>query len=309
MTLDKKMDDMTIKNTNDKLSFLCKDDKRNFESFIKKINTNNKNDHFPKPYKPYAIKSLIDFVECDLFNKSHQINSKMVKKYYDYVFSGNHYKYMTSTAYTKNWKINKALFDVKPNQNNSINGSHKDVFSQMYKMPLMHLKCNFFNLSHNSNGFVTFSFCLNEDYTKKQLFSIVDVILESCDIVIEKCNTPKYIDDSIKRKCSEEEIYKKALSASEAITKESDNNIRYNHLIKVIMRNPYIRLAIVNGANKTCQICQKVIGEDYIINIPRLECHHIKPLSDGGFDILENCIALCPNCHVFEHKKINSKDF
>ena len=30
---------------------------------------------------------------------------------------------------------------------------------------------------------------------------------------------------------------------------------------------------------------------------PYLEVHHIKPLSQGGEDSLENVKAICPNCH------------
>lgn len=32
-------------------------------------------------------------------------------------------------------------------------------------------------------------------------------------------------------------------------------------------------------------------------NTPYLEVHHKLPLSEGGFDIIDNAIAVCPNCH------------
>jgi hypothetical protein len=35
--------------------------------------------------------------------------------------------------------------------------------------------------------------------------------------------------------------------------------------------------------------------------MPFLEVHHIKPLSENGLDIIENVIALCPNCHRNAH--------
>ena len=34
---------------------------------------------------------------------------------------------------------------------------------------------------------------------------------------------------------------------------------------------------------------------------PFLEVHHILPLSRGGLDVIENVIALCPNCHRRRH--------
>ncbi len=34
---------------------------------------------------------------------------------------------------------------------------------------------------------------------------------------------------------------------------------------------------------------------------PYLEVHHIKWLSKGGADSIENAIALCPNCHSKMH--------
>jgi Predicted restriction endonuclease len=36
-------------------------------------------------------------------------------------------------------------------------------------------------------------------------------------------------------------------------------------------------------------------------DIPFLEVHHIVPLYDGGADTLDNCAALCPNCHRAIH--------
>lgn len=35
--------------------------------------------------------------------------------------------------------------------------------------------------------------------------------------------------------------------------------------------------------------------------LPYLEVHHIKILSHGGSDSVENVVALCPNCHKKIH--------
>lgn len=41
---------------------------------------------------------------------------------------------------------------------------------------------------------------------------------------------------------------------------------------------------------------------------PYLEAHHIVWLSQGGEDSIENCVALCPNCHKKMHIVNNSDD-
>ena len=35
--------------------------------------------------------------------------------------------------------------------------------------------------------------------------------------------------------------------------------------------------------------------------VPFLETHHIKWLSEGGDDSIQNTVALCPNCHRKMH--------
>lgn len=70
----------------------------------------------------------------------------------------------------------------------------------------------------------------------------------------------------------------------------------------VYNRNPDIVAEALIRANGYCVKCQKAAPffrkSD---NSPYLEVHHIKPLSEGGLDTLENVIAICPNCHRYEH--------
>jgi hypothetical protein len=48
-----------------------------------------------------------------------------------------------------------------------------------------------------------------------------------------------------------------------------------------------------------CQICGTVVesedGDRYA------EAHHVKPLAAGGFDLVDNMVCVCPNCHVKLH--------
>jgi hypothetical protein len=40
---------------------------------------------------------------------------------------------------------------------------------------------------------------------------------------------------------------------------------------------------------------------DYVLN-----CHHIKPIKDGGNNRLENLITLCGKCHKIEHSRVKN---
>lgn len=75
-------------------------------------------------------------------------------------------------------------------------------------------------------------------------------------------------------------------------------------LVKQLLfqRNPYVIAEALFRANGHCGKCGKIAPffKDYD-NTPYLEVHHIKPLSEGGDDTIENVIALCPNCHRQAH--------
>ncbi|OBU29909.1 HNH endonuclease [Photobacterium phosphoreum] len=67
-------------------------------------------------------------------------------------------------------------------------------------------------------------------------------------------------------------------------------------------RNPDVVAEALYLAKGICEAChqpapfmKKSNGEPY------LEVHHIKPLSQGGEDSLENVQAICPNCHRKMH--------
>lgn len=41
---------------------------------------------------------------------------------------------------------------------------------------------------------------------------------------------------------------------------------------------------------------------------PFLHSHHIEYLTNGGLDIIDNCIAICQNCHARIHELEDIKD-
>jgi predicted HNH restriction endonuclease len=85
--------------------------------------------------------------------------------------------------------------------------------------------------------------------------------------------------------------------------------IKPTRLISYFIRDPQVVADALLLANGVCQGCgaecleygkeTKVFkrSDDSIF----LEVHHIKPLSEGGLDMLENACALCPTCHRLLH--------
>jgi 5-methylcytosine-specific restriction protein A len=62
-------------------------------------------------------------------------------------------------------------------------------------------------------------------------------------------------------------------------------------------RDPRVKAWVLDEARGHCELC---VGEAPFRDddgFPLREVHHIKPLAEGGAHIVENAVALCPNCH------------
>ena len=70
---------------------------------------------------------------------------------------------------------------------------------------------------------------------------------------------------------------------------------------KVYYRSPTIAAYVKKRANGYCQLCGMKAPFNDQNGDPYLECHHIHWLSKGGMDSVDNCAALCPNCHRKMH--------
>ncbi|MFW1026392.1 HNH endonuclease [Vibrio parahaemolyticus] len=77
---------------------------------------------------------------------------------------------------------------------------------------------------------------------------------------------------------------------------------RVNVVTTYYIRDPDVIVETLVRANGICEKCKNkapfVRKKD---KSPYLEVHHIIPLAEGGDDLLENTIALCPNCHRNAH--------
>ncbi len=91
-----------------------------------------------------------------------------------------------------------------------------------------------------------------------------------------------------------EELRKRAEErASTAITTTTQ--------VKVYYRDKMISDYVKRRADGQCQLCGEEAPFKYPDGTPYLESHHIVPLSEGGMDSPDNCVALCPNCHKKMH--------
>ena len=64
------------------------------------------------------------------------------------------------------------------------------------------------------------------------------------------------------------------------------------------VRDPKVAAWVLQLAQGVCEVCDRSApfrrsddGE------PFLEVHHVRPLSEGGPDVVENAVGCCPNCH------------
>ena len=67
-------------------------------------------------------------------------------------------------------------------------------------------------------------------------------------------------------------------------------------------RNPDVVAEVLYNAKGICQKCNSDAPfKRKSDGTPYLEIHHVIPLSEGGYDLVDNALALCPNCHRESH--------
>jgi len=110
----------------------------------------------------------------------------------------------------------------------------------------------------------------------------------------------KYITQKAK-KLSAEELEIKA-------KERSSRKVAYRLVTtKTYARDPYVAENAKERAHGVCQLCGKPAPFKDKDGKPYLESHHVKWLSEGGEDSINNTVALCPNCHRRMHV-VNSKN-
>jgi len=70
---------------------------------------------------------------------------------------------------------------------------------------------------------------------------------------------------------------------------------------EVYERDPIVSEYAKRKADGMCQLCNQPAPFRNLDGEPYLETHHIEWLSKDGKDLIENTVALCPNCHRKMH--------
>lgn len=82
-----------------------------------------------------------------------------------------------------------------------------------------------------------------------------------------------------------------------------------NSKVTVFPRSFYVKQFAKRAAAGICQLCENYSLFKDKMNEPFLEVHHVNYLSKGGFDNIENVVALCPNCHRKVHLLETREDY
>lgn len=97
-------------------------------------------------------------------------------------------------------------------------------------------------------------------------------------------------------------VSKKPMEELQKIAKKKESaGITSVLQVKTYHRDATIAAYVKKRANGRCQLCGLPAPFKDQNNEPYLECHHIEWLSKGGVDSIDNCVALCPNCHKRMH--------
>jgi len=96
------------------------------------------------------------------------------------------------------------------------------------------------------------------------------------------------------KRLSDTELMKRARQSKKGVGIRNISSTTYE-------RNAYVSEYAKRRANGICQLCEKLAPFNNKNGEPYLETHHIKWLSKGGLDTIENTVALCPNCHRKMH--------
>ena len=76
---------------------------------------------------------------------------------------------------------------------------------------------------------------------------------------------------------------------------------RSKHEVTVVGRDPEVQRWILQCSDGRCELCGEPAPFNRSNGSPFLEIHHVRRLADGGADIPDNAVALCPNCHREAH--------
>ncbi|WP_321313667.1 HNH endonuclease signature motif containing protein [Halarcobacter sp.] len=104
------------------------------------------------------------------------------------------------------------------------------------------------------------------------------------------------------------EIYKYENINEDTIPEGNKIPKRENVEVTNFKRDPKVVAWILKNSKGICECCKKAAPFEKEDDSYFLEVHHLKLLSDGGSDTIDNAIAVCPNCHRELHYGKNRKN-
>lgn len=74
-------------------------------------------------------------------------------------------------------------------------------------------------------------------------------------------------------------------------------------------RDPNVVAWVQDVAQGRCEACDEPAPFISESGMPFLEVHHVRPLGEGGPDMVDNAVAACPNCHRRMHFGFDREEF
>lgn len=85
--------------------------------------------------------------------------------------------------------------------------------------------------------------------------------------------------------------------AREALERIREAFPEYTSVSTSYIRDQEIAEYAIRRADGKCDLCRNEAPFNKKDGTPYLEAHHVEWLARGGSDVIENVVALCPNCH------------
>lgn len=126
------------------------------------------------------------------------------------------------------------------------------------------------------------------------VFPLKLVSAKPVPFTLEEFSNSQKVREKKAKKLSPEELKKKAMRSHSRVGERKVQSTQYE-------RDPYVSQYTKHRANGVCDLCQELAPFKDKNSEPYLETHHVEWLSKGGKDIIENTVALCPNCHRKMH--------
>jgi 5-methylcytosine-specific restriction protein A len=136
---------------------------------------------------------------------------------------------------------------------------------------------------------------------KAILFELVP--LQAFESTTESVESPTVDTEEDLGRFSLDELRRKAVDASAEFKTPVERRALYR------VRSRAVRLYVLRRANGVCEGCGNAAPFVTAAQLPYLEPHHIRRLTDGGPDSPRWVVAVCPNCHRRAHYSQDAREY